>query len=214
MFLLYHLMNDDGTTSHGNRPVLFLLKCKFDAMTTYKKRRIGIAAGILLVVALVFTGLTRDEKLFQIDKNLDIYYSLIRELNLFYVDDINPEKLIRTSMDDMLQSLDPYTTYIPESEMEDFRFMTTGEYAGIGALISKHDSTIIIAEPYEGFPAQKTGLKAGDILLEVDGKKTAKMSTENVSNLLKGPANKVVKVKIQRPGQKRSQDFDIVREKI
>jgi carboxyl-terminal processing protease len=183
-------------------------------MTTYKKRKIGIVAGILLILAVVFTGLTRDEKLFQIDKNLDIYYSLIRELNLFYVDEINPEKLIKTSIDDMLESLDPYTTYIPESEMEDFKFMTTGEYAGIGALISKHDSTIIIAEPYEGFPAQKSGLKAGDILLEVDGKSTKKMSTADVSNMLKGPANKVVKVKIQRPGQKRSFGVDIVREKI
>ncbi|MGD9558541.1 MAG: S41 family peptidase, partial [Mangrovibacterium sp.] len=173
-----------------------------------------ILAGVLLAVALVFTGLTRDEKLFRIDKNMDIYYSMIRELNLFYVDEIDPEKLIRTSMDDMLESLDPYTTYIPESEMEDFRFMTTGEYAGIGALISKHDSTVIIAEPYEGFPAQKSGLKAGDILLEVDGKLTGKMSTEDVSNMLKGPANAKVKVKIQRPGQKRTMEIDVVREKI
>ncbi len=183
-------------------------------MTKYPKRKIGIVAGILLILAVVFTGLTRDEKLFQIDKNLDIYYSLIRELNLFYVDEINPEKLIRTSIDDMLESLDPYTTYIPESEMEDFKFMTTGEYAGIGAMISKHDSVVIIAEPYEGFPAQKSGLKAGDILLEVDGKSTAKMSTEDVSNMLKGPANKEVKVKIQRPGHKRTQEVDIKREKI
>lgn len=181
-------------------------------MTKYRK--LGILAGVLLAMALVFTGLTRDEKLFRIDKNMDIYYSMIRELNLFYVDEIDPEKLIRTSMDDMLESLDPYTTYIPESEMEDFRFMTTGEYAGIGALISKHDSTVIIAEPYEGFPAQKSGLKAGDILLEVDGKITGKMSTEDVSNLLKGPANAKVKVKIQRPGQKRTMEIDVVREKI
>lgn len=183
-------------------------------MTKYKKRKIGIVTGILLVLALVFAGLTRDEKLFQIDKNLDIYYSLIRELNLFYVDEVNPEKLIRTSIDDMLESLDPYTNYIPESEMENFRFMTTGEYAGIGALISKHDSTIIIAEPYEGFPAQKAGLKAGDILLEVDGKNTKKMSTEDVSNLLKGPAKKEVKIKIQRPGQKRSMELAVTRENI
>lgn len=183
-------------------------------MTKYKKRKIGIIAAVLLSLFLVFTGLTRDEKLFQIDKNLDIYYSLIRELNLFYVDEINPDKLIRTSIDEMLKSLDPYTTYIPESEMEDFRFMTTGEYAGIGALISKHDSVVIIAEPYEGFPAQKSGLKAGDVILEVDGKKTEKMSTEKVSNLLKGPAREIVKVKVQRPGQKKPFEVEIVREKI
>lgn len=183
-------------------------------MTRYNKRKTWMVAGILLILVLTFTGLTRDEKLFQIDKNLDIYYSLVRELNLFYVDEVDPEKLIRTSIDDMLESLDPYTTYIPESEMEDFRFMTTGEYAGIGALISKHDSAVMIAEPYEGFPAQKSGLKAGDILLEVAGKNTAKMSTEDVSNLLKGPANETVRVKIQRPGEKKSFNVDIVREKI
>ncbi|RXF54442.1 PDZ domain-containing protein, partial [Enterococcus faecalis] len=92
--------------------------------------------------------------------------------------------------------------------------MTTGEYAGIGALISKQNEHIIIAEPYEGFPAQKSGLKAGDILLEVEGKSTSTMTTEDVSNLLKGPAMKPVRVKIQRPGDKKSFEVDVVREKI
>jgi carboxyl-terminal processing protease len=139
---------------------------------------------------------------------------LVRELNLFYVDDINPTDLVKTSIDKMLESLDPYTNYIAESDIEDFRFMTTGEYAGIGALIGQHGDNIIISEPYEGFPAQKSGLKAGDILLEVAGKSTKNMKTEDVSNLLKGPANKVVKVKIERPGKKKEMEIDIVREKI
>lgn len=180
-----------------------------------KKKKIGISiVGVFLVLSLVFTGFTRDEKLFQIDKNLDIYYTLIRELNLFYVDDIHPTELVKTSIDKMLESLDPYTNYIPESKMEDFKFMTTGEYAGIGALISKHDDQVVIAEPYEGFPAQKAGLKAGDVLLEVGGKSTAKLSTEDVSNLLKGPANKEVVVKIDRPGVKKPFDVSIIRQKI
>ncbi|MGD9930677.1 MAG: S41 family peptidase [Mangrovibacterium sp.] len=183
-------------------------------MAQNRKKKIGIVVTVLLVLSVVFTGFNRDEKLFQIDKNLDIYYTLIRELNLFYVDDINPTDLVKTSIDKMLESLDPYTNFIPESDMEDFRFMTTGEYAGIGALISKHGDQVIIAEPYEGFPAQKSGLRAGDILLEVAGKSTEKMSTEDVSNLLKGPANQAVKVKIQRPGDKKSFDVEIVREKI
>ncbi|MCW0481629.1 S41 family peptidase [Gaoshiqia sediminis] len=183
-------------------------------MTQNRKKKIGIVIAVLLVLSVVFTGFNRDEKLFQIDKNLDIYYTLIRELNLFYVDDINPTDLVKTSIDKMLESLDPYTNFIPESDMEDFRFMTTGEYAGIGALISKHGDQVIIAEPYEGFPAQKSGLRAGDILLEVAGKSTEKMSTEDVSNLLKGPANQAVKVKIQRPGDKKSFDVEIIREKI
>ena len=184
-------------------------------MKHISKKKIGIAiAALLLVFTIVFTGFNRDEKLFQVDKNLDIYYTLVRELNLFYVDDINPTDLIKTSIDKMLESLDPYTNYIAESDIEDFRFMTTGEYAGIGALIGKHDDAIIISEPYEGFPAQKAGLKAGDILLEVAGKATDKMSTEDVSNLLKGPANKTVTVKIERPGQKKNIEIDILREKI
>jgi len=133
---------------------------------------------------------------------------------MFYVDEVNPNKLVKTSIDDMLESLDPYTTFISEDEMEDFRFMTTGEYAGIGALISRQNNKIVIAEPYEGFPAQKFGLKAGDILLEVEGKSTENMNTEDVSNLLKGPANKPVKIKYERYGEKKPITVDVVREKI
>lgn len=170
--------------------------------------------GGLLIISIFFTAFSRDEKLFLIDKNLDIYYTLFRELNLFYVDDISPTELVKTSIDEMLKSLDPYTNYIPESDMEDFKFMTTGDYAGIGALISKHGDKVVVAEPYEGFPAHKSGLKAGDIILEVSGKETKKMNTEDVSNLLKGPVNRIVKIKIQRPGEKKTRSFDIVREKI
>jgi len=114
----------------------------------------------------------------------------------------------------MLSSLDPYTNYISEDQIEDFRFMTTGEYAGIGALISKQNDKIVIAEPYEGFPAQKFGIKAGDIILEVSGKSTSEMNTEDVGNLLKGPANKAVSITLQRPGAKKPFTVDVVREKI
>lgn len=179
-----------------------------------KIRKIWIAVALSAIIGMGFYSFTRDEKNFEIAKNLDIYHTLFRELNMFYVDDVNPNKLVKTSIDKMLNSLDPYTNFISEDEMEDFRFMTTGEYAGIGALISKQNNTIVIAEPYEGFPAQKFGLKAGDILLEVEGKATDEMSTEDVSNLLKGPANKPVKIKYQRPGEKKPTTIDVVREKI
>ncbi len=178
------------------------------------KKKILIGLALLLTLSVTFFSFTRDQKNFEIAKNLDIYYTLFRELNTFYVDDINPRKLVKTSIDDMLQSLDPYTNYIPEDKMEDFRFMTTGEYAGIGALISKHKDEVVIAEPYYDFPAQKNGLKAGDIILEVEGKATKGMSTEDVSNLLKGPANKPVSIKIKRPGSKKPFKVDVVREKI
>jgi carboxyl-terminal processing protease len=178
------------------------------------KKKIWIGIVLVALLSVTFVSFTRDEKNFEIAKNLDIYHTLFRELNMFYVDEINPNELVKTSIDDMLQSLDPYTNYISEDQIEDFRFMTTGEYAGIGALISKHGDDIVIAEPYEGFPAQKFGLKAGDIILEVSGKETVNMNTEDVSSLLKGPANKPVTIKLQRPGQKKPYTVDVVREKV
>ncbi len=177
-------------------------------------KKFWIGTVFIAVISLSFLGFTRDENNFEIAKDLDIYHTLFRELNMFYVDEINPNKLIKTSIDGMLSSLDPYTNYIPEDKIEDFRFMTTGEYAGIGALISKQKDKIVIAEPYEGFPAQKFGLKAGDVILEVSGKATSKMNTKDVSNLLKGPAHKSVTIKLQRPGAKKPYTVDVVREKI
>lgn len=179
-----------------------------------KRKRIWIGIVLIAFVGVGFYSFTQDEKNFEVAKSLDIYHTLFRELSMFYVDEVNPNKLVKTSIDQMLESLDPYTTYISEDEMEDFRFMTTGEYAGIGALISKQNDKIIIAEPYEGFPAQKFGLRAGDILIEVEGKPTSNMNTEDVSNLLKGPANKPVKIKYERYGEKKPVTIDVVREKI
>lgn len=179
-----------------------------------KRNKFWIAIVIIAITSVSFYSFNRDQKNFEVAKNLDIYHTLFRELNMFYVDDVNPNDLVKTSIDEMLSSLDPYTNYISEDKIEDFRFMTTGEYAGIGALISKQGAKIVIAEPYEGFPAQKFGLRAGDVILEVAGKETAKMSTEDVSNLLKGPANKTVTIKLQRPGAKRPYTVDVLREKI
>jgi len=178
------------------------------------KRKIWIGIVIIALVGVTSLSFTRDEKNFEVAKNLDIYHTLFRELNMFYVDEVNPNKLVKTSIDQMLESLDPYTNYISEDQIEDFRFMTTGEYAGIGALISKQKDKIVIAEPYEGFPAQKFGLKAGDEILEVSGKETKDMSTEDVSSLLKGPANKPVEIKVRRMGTKKPITFNVVREKI
>jgi carboxyl-terminal processing protease len=189
-------------------------KTKSLKMNNNRFLKSALAVTIAVIIGLSVWGFKTDQKNFEISKNLDIFYSLVRELNLFYVDDINPEKLIRTGMDDMLETLDPYTVFIPESEMDEFKFMTTGEYAGIGAVISKHGNQIIVAEPYEGFPAQKSGLRAGDIFLEVDGKPVSKMKVSDVSEMLKGPAKKPINVKIQRPGEKKPFNLDIVREEI
>jgi len=178
-------------------------------------KKFWIASTLVVVLGVgFFSFTTSDDKNFQIAKNLEIYHTLFRELNMFYVDEVNPNKLVKTSIDEMLQSLDPYTNYISEDQMEDFRFMTTGEYAGIGALIGKQNDKIVISEPYEGFPAQKFGLRAGDVILEVEGKPTKDLDVEDVSNLLKGPANKPVKIKLFRPGAKKPFEVNVVREKI
>ena len=108
---------------------------------------------------------------FEISKNLEIFTELYKELNIYYVDDTQPGKLMKTGIDAMLNSLDPYTQYIPESDMEDYRFMTTGQYGGIGALIKRQDDKVFISEPYEGYPAMKAGIWAGDEIVEVDGRK-------------------------------------------
>ena len=174
----------------------------------------ALGVSLAVIIGLSIWGFKSDQKNFEISKNLDIFYTLVRELNLFYVDEVKPEKLIKKGIDEMLETLDPYTVFIPESEMDDFKFMTTGEYAGIGAMISKRRNQIVVAEPYEGFPAMKSGLRAGDIFLEVDGKNVDKLAVSDVSEILKGPAKKPVKVKMQRPGEKKPFTLDIVREEI
>lgn len=151
---------------------------------------------------------------FEITKNLDIFVTLFKELNLYYVDETKPGDLMKTGIEGMLESLDPYTNYIPESDIEDFRFMQTGQYGGIGALIRTIDKKIVIAEPYEDSPALKAGLQAGDIITEVNGKSTEGKTTEDISKILKGQPNTEVKIVISRPGTEKKIEKTIVREEI
>ena len=154
------------------------------------------------------------ENNFKIAKNLDIYFTLFKELNYYYVDEINPEKLIKTSIDGMLESLDPYTSYIPESELDNFNFQITGQYGGIGALIRKNDNAAVISEPYENFPADKAGIKAGDILVKVEGKNVNNKNISEISDMLKGTPGTEVELEIRRPGVNKTLKRKITREKI
>ena len=150
---------------------------------------------------------------FEITKNLEIFNNIYREINTYYVDPIDPGELMHSTIDTMLKRLDPYTKYIPESEIEDFRFQTTGDYGGIGATIRKIDNDVVIYEPYKGFPADKSGLVMGDIIIEIDEKQIINSSTEEVSNLLKGSPGTEVVVKVKRNNGEIAV-FDITREKI
>jgi carboxyl-terminal processing protease len=178
----------------------------------FKKPRLVII--LTLVVIVSFGFITLRDKEFEIAKNMDIFFSLFRELNLFYVDDTKPEKLIESAIDGMLNSLDPYTTYISEKDMDDFKFMTTGEYGGIGALIRKGGNYTLISEPYENFPAQMAGLKAGDTILSIDGVSTKGKDIAAVSEMLKGTPNTVIKVQIKRLGEKGILEKSLTRQNI
>jgi carboxyl-terminal processing protease len=167
-------------------------------------------AALLLVGTFAFQ--TKNDRLFAIAKSIDIFATLIRELDSYYVDEINPEELVEVGIRAMLAELDPYTDYIPEDDSEDFRMQITGEYAGVGALIGNRGEGNMVLMPYTGFPAQNAGLKIGDYLLKIDSIAVDKKSTSEVSQLLKGPANTGVRVVVKR-GQD-TLSFSLSRKKI
>jgi len=180
------------------------------------KKRSVILLGLIIFFAGYYssTAQTTNEQGFEILKNLDIYSNVMKELNTNYVDEINPGELSKTGIDAMLGSLDPYTNYITESEIEDYKFITTGEYGGIGALIHQNADYVVISEPYEGSPAQKNDLRAGDIILEINGQTAKGKSYSDVSAILKGQAGTSITLKIQRPGESTPIEKTITREII
>ena len=170
-----------------------------------------ISGAVVLSGALTVAA---GDNYFEISKNLEIFTELYKELNVYYVEDTKPGTLIKTGIDAMLTSLDPYTQYIPESDIEEYRFQTTGQYGGIGALIKKSkDGGMQVSEPYEGYPAAKSGIWAGDEIVEVEGRKVSGMDTEEVSKLLKGQAGTNVKLVLRRDGGA-PQEKVLVREEI
>lgn len=172
---------------------------------------------ILLFVLLFFPVVTfaqEKQNNFEISKSLDIYNNVLRYLNMNYVDEINPAELNETAIHAMLKELDPYTVFIPESEIEDVRLLTMGEYGGIGSIIQYYDDNVHISEPYENFPAHKAGLIPGDAIIEVNGVNTEKKTVSEVSELLKGQPGSNITLKIRREGEKNILTKNLVREKI
>src|SRR5690349_19939491 len=174
------------------------------------------AAG-LLIGALglgLFSFKTENERYFDIAKNLDIFATLFKEVNTYYVDEVTPGKLVKTGIDAMLKSLDPYTNYISEDDIEDFRTQTTGQYGGIGAVVGKREGKTIIQLPYEGMPAQKAGLLIGDEIIKIDGIDITKKNNSDVTKLLKGQANTTVKLDIKRYNVDKPFEVIVTRDKI
>jgi carboxyl-terminal processing protease len=182
-------------------------------MKTKRYRNLAIVMS-LLIFAGISAGflVTQESQDFKIAKNLDIFFSLFRELNTFYVDQIDPEKIIKTGIDDMLKTLDPYTVYFPESDADEFTIMTTGKYGGIGSLVRGGGEYVVISEVYKGFPADLAGIKAGDVITKVDGISLKGTSSDKVSDKLKGNPGTEITVTVDRNGKET--DFTMKREKI
>lgn len=188
-------------------------------MKKFLNRRNGVLLAAVLVAVAFFSFKSGDDRNFQIAKNLDTFNSIVKELDMFYVDTLDPNKTVREGIDYMLSSLDPYTEYYPEDDQAELQQMLNGSFGGIGSLITYNQKLkrSMIAEPFEGTPAAKVGLKAGDILMEIDGKDLAGKNNQEVSQMLRGAVGTSFKLKVERPDEKggtRPLEFDIVRQTI
>ncbi len=182
-------------------------------MKKIRSGKIIIVVSILLVIGISTGFLVNQEtRDFRIAKNLDIFFSLFRELNTFYVDEIDPDKVIKAGIDNMLKTLDPYTVYFPESEAGEFSIMISGRYGGIGSLVRSTGDYVVISEVYKGFPADKAGIKPGDLLKKVDGVSLKGLPTDKVSEKLKGNPGTEISVTIERNGKET--EYPLKREKI
>ena len=161
--------------------------------------KINLIKQLLFSVVLLFSLQAKAQSNgFEVIKSLELMDQIYENLDLYFVDDVQPGKLSKVAIDAMLKELDPYTVYYAEANIEDYRLMTTGQYGGIGSLIKKADEYVYISEPYEGNPAQKSGLRAGDKILEIDGKTMFNKPSDQVSDALKGPKGSVVKILVER----------------
>lgn len=181
----------------------------------------NIVKGIALFTILGLTSARiwaqkTDDHNFEMAKNLEIFHEIVSELDRFYVDTINPGSTIETGIQAMLRGIDPYTEYYPEKDMKDLKMMTTGKYAGIGAVIRQYTGRdyIYIDEPYEGMPAARYGLKAGDEILRINGESMKGKASAYVSDHLRGEADSKLTVTVRRPGVPDSLDIEVVRSVI
>ncbi|MGA0556071.1 S41 family peptidase [Larkinella sp. VNQ87] len=179
------------------------------------RKRLTVALGAtLLAGSLGFYSFRHDDRFFEIARNLDIYATLFKELNLYYVDELNPNRMVKNSIDAMLKSLDPYTNFFAEDEIEDYMTMTTGRYNGIGALIGSRQGRSIVMMIYEGTPAEKSGLRIGDEILKIDGVDIKTRREADSDKLLRGQTNTAVKLTVKRFGAKDPIDLNVMRDVV
>lgn len=170
--------------------------------------------GVALFAMFSFTSPDKTSPNYNFAKSLEIFFNVLREINVFYVDQVKSEDMVKTAINEMLSTLDPYTTYIPDEDMEDFEFMTTGQYGGMGALIRKSGNYIEISEPYESFPAANAGLVAGDLLVGIDGKSIEKLDVSKVSAMLKGKPGSKMQLRVVKLRSKDTINVTITRQVI
>lgn len=181
-----------------------------NTITRMKKKYLAIFFTIIGFFVLTAAG----DRYFELSKNIEIFTTLFKELNTYYVDEVDPNKLMETGIESMLASLDPFTNYISGADIDEYQLQTTGKYDGVGSRIMKIDDYIVISDPYEGYPAQKAGLESGDIILEIDGKSAKGFTTDQMSNLLKGQPNTSIKIKIKQNSTGLEKELTITRAEI
>lgn len=176
-------------------------------------RRLLILLGLPLALFLTVAATVKDDY-FEMSKQLEIMQSAFRELNLFYVDELAPGDLMETGIKAMLAELDPYTRYFPESKMEDVRFMQTGEYGGVGASIETKNNRTVIVDLLEGEPADRAGIRLGDVVKRVDGRDISGLEQEQIGELLQGATGTEVELEVERPGTRELLSFSLQRQKV
>ena len=183
-------------------------------MLQVKRAQVFCLAIALSIGGPLWAQKPQTERRFEVSKQLDILNAIVKEVEMFYVDSVETEKMVRRGIDAMLKGLDPYTEYYPEQETDNIKMLVTGEYGGVGAYIRARDGEVIISEPFEGMPAALAGLKAGDCILMIDTADVRKATTERVSELLKGTPNSKVVIKIERPGEKKPRKVEVTRKQV
>lgn len=181
-------------------------------MKIWKKKL--VVAALILGGATAFSFTSPAERYFEIAKNLDIFASLFKEVNALYVDEVNPNKTIRTGIDAMLESLDPYTNFISEDEVEDFRTLNTGQYGGIGAVTRPIGKRTVVTMVYENYPAYKSGLRIGDEVLKINGVELARLTSEEANHIMRGQVGTPVNLTVKRMGTDKPLELEFKREKI